>query len=126
MDIKEMNIKEITNLYKEKVMEKNATSCVGAEWEEIFDSLDKFEEKAFDFLHSYVLKDGLELSDIWSVAYENLLREITQNECILGIYVLHHILQNIKTFSDPEKVAALDSEFFSSSIDCSDKLTTVH
>ena len=76
----------------------------------IMKKIDAIESDLFKYIDNHILSGDRELSDIWSVAYEDLFRHISTSQELLGIYVLHHIFYNQELFSDEGKVEELRND----------------
>ena len=78
--------------------------------QKIMKKIDATELDLFKFIDNHILTNDRKLSDIWSVAYEDLFRHISTSQELLGIYVLHHIFYNQELFSDEGKVEELRND----------------
>lgn len=69
--------------------------------------IDSLENELWFVVKENILWEGAKISDIWSVAYESLLLEACDEQQILGMWILIHIIQNSELYSDKKQVQAV-------------------
>jgi hypothetical protein len=92
---------------KEQKIEKTLLEIDDAK---VYKKIDRVKNELFKFIRTHILINDKKWSDIWQIAYEDLYRQISDDQNLLGIYILHHIYDNQEIFMDSDLLLDLKNK----------------